>query len=224
VGRRTAPDQSLVYIAVAFRGKAKEHGSMIRVFLGRIKRLMPGYDYRNWLRVAQIDAWTKFLSANSSADVLEISPGWNEYWKKLRFKSYRSVEFPEFDICSQILPDQTFDIILADQVFEHLPKPISAGANIHRMLRPGGYALIASPFLFRVHGRPNDYTRWTAEGMRQLLIVSGFKDSLIDTSSWGNKACAKAHIGGHIRDFGLSRDMSNDPEYPMMVWAIAQRE
>ncbi|RWK27414.1 MAG: SAM-dependent methyltransferase, partial [Mesorhizobium sp.] len=40
---------------------------------------------------------------------------------------------------------------------------------------------------------------------------------------WGNKACARAHIGGPVRAYGLWRDLSNDEEYPLMVWAFAKK-
>ncbi|TIU13610.1 MAG: SAM-dependent methyltransferase, partial [Mesorhizobium sp.] len=32
-----------------------------------------------------------------------------------------------------------------------------------------------------------------------------------------------AHIGGPVRDYGLWRDLSNDEEYPLMVWTFSKR-
>ena len=84
--------------------------------------------------------------------------------------------------------------------------------------------MVATPFLFRVHGRPHDYTRWTADGLKQLMVEGGFEAQAVETHSWGNKACARAHIGGIVRDYGFKRDLSNDPEYPLMVWAFARKE
>jgi SAM-dependent methyltransferase len=178
---------------------------------------LPGYDRRNWLRVAQIDAWTEFLEPLKECSVLEISPSWNSYWRSLGFRSYEAVSYPEFDICRQALERQ-FDIVIADQVLEHVPASVEAVRSIRRMTRH--HALIATPFLFRVHGRPGDFCRWTDAGLRQLMADGGF-DS-VTVSSWGNKACARAHIGGPVRDYGFWRDMRNDPEYPMMVWAIGE--
>jgi SAM-dependent methyltransferase len=180
-----------------------------------------GYDARNWLRVRQIDAFAEFLAAWPAASVLEISPGWNTYWKS-RCRTYTSVDYPEFDICQAHLPRE-FDVVIADQVLEHVRQPVEAVKNMHRMLVPGGQLMLATPFLFRVHARPHDYNRWTEGGIRQLLMDGGFSDERINTHSWGNKACAKAHVGGPVRDYGWHRDMSNDPEYPMMVWAFAAK-
>jgi SAM-dependent methyltransferase len=198
-------------------------GEFARTSLHRAKRHAPGYDFRNWLRVAQIDAFEKFLATATSGKVLEVSPGWNTHWKTFVGNDrYRSVDFPDFDICRDALPDR-FEVVIADQVLEHCRRPLQGAQNIYRMVAPGGHALIATPFLFRVHARPHDYSRWTEGGLRQLLVDGGFADADIRTASWGNQRCARAHIGGPVREYGFGRDMRNDPEYPLMVWAIAKR-
>jgi SAM-dependent methyltransferase len=181
-----------------------------------------GYDERNWLRIRQIRSWQEFFVAHQPlADILEISPGQNEMWKRVASRSYTAVDYPTFDICEEVLP-RRFQIVIADQVLEHVPEPIKAVQNMRRMLEPGGCALIATPFLFRVHARPHDYYRWTEAGLRKLCLDGGFQDGSIQTDAWGNAKCVRAHTGGPVRAFGFGRDLSNDPEYPVMVWAFAQ--
>lgn len=188
----------------------------------KVFRRMPGYDTRNWLRIRQIDAFADFLAIHEDRSVLEISPGWNTYWKQ-RCNNYRAVDYPDFDICRHSLAEQ-FDIVIADQILEHVLRPIEATRNIHGMVKPGGYAMIATPFLFRVHARPHDYNRWTAAGLKQLLVEAGFDEPEIEVDQWGNRACARAHIGGTpVLDYGFWRDLSDDPEYPIQVWAFARR-
>jgi hypothetical protein len=196
-----------------------------RQLVGRLKRAAKtvGYSDTNWLRVRQIERWQAFLREQAPlGDVLEISPGWNEMWRRLPSRSYTAVDYPEFDISRDRL-DREFHIVIADQVLEHVGDARSAVANIRAMLRPGGHALLAAPFLFRVHARPNDFCRWTDAGLRRLCFDAGFADEAVTVESWGNKSCAKAHIGGPVRDYGFGRAMKNDPEYPMMVWAFAHR-
>lgn len=84
-----------------------------------VKRLLR-YDSRNWLRIRQIEAFNMFLEeANrKSRDVIEISPGWNRYWRAL-CPNYRSVDFPDFDICKDRTQEQ-YSIVIADQVLEHV--------------------------------------------------------------------------------------------------------
>ncbi|MBZ9962821.1 class I SAM-dependent methyltransferase [Mesorhizobium sp. BR1-1-2] len=187
-----------------------------------VKRLI-GYDSRNWLRIRQIEAFTTFLTAanRKSRDVIEISPGWNRYWKAM-CPNYRSVDFPDFDICKD-RTDEQYSIVIADQVLEHVQRPQAAARNIHAMTREGGWAMVATPFLFRVHARPHDYNRWTPAGLKQLMVDGGFAEDNVQAFGWGNKACARAHIGGPVRAYGLWRDLSNDEEYPMMVWAFAKK-
>jgi SAM-dependent methyltransferase len=182
-----------------------------------------GYDFTNWLRIKQIESWRNFFRRQDViGDILEISPGWNGTWRSIPCKSYSSCDYPDFDIARETLPRQ-FDYVIADQVLEHVLDADAAMKNIYAMVKPGGYALIATPFLFRVHARPHDFRRWTEAGLRHLLQNGGFADQDIESFSWGNKKCARAHIGGPVRSYGWGRDLSNDPEYPIMVWAFAKR-
>lgn len=181
-----------------------------------------GWDSTNWLRVEQIRSWSDFLAiGGAQADILEVSPGWNRFWSRFPNRSYRSLDYPEHDIVRDRLAEQ-FDIVIADQVIEHVSDPASAVRNMKAMLRPGGHLMIAAPFLFRVHARPNDFYRWTEAGLRELLIQSGFAPDDVESHAWGNRACARAHIGGDILDYGFGRPMENEPEYPVMVWAFAR--
>jgi len=152
---------------------------------------------------------------------LEISPG--DFWQKQRFKSYRSEGYPAFDICAQKL-DETFDLIIADQVFEHILWPYRAAQNVYAMLKPGGRFVVTTPFLLRVHNDPVDCSRWTELGLKYLLAEAGFNLDKIQTFSWGNKTCVKAnlkHAGWAVLNARSS--LENDPAYPIVVWAIAQR-
>ena len=40
--------------------------------------------------------------------------------KILKFKSYKSWDYPNFDICSDMKYQNKFDFIIADNVWEHL--------------------------------------------------------------------------------------------------------
>ena len=55
-------------------------------------------------------------------DVLEISAG--EYWKEnFKFKSFTEMNFPEYDICKDLINENKYDLIIADNVWEHLKYP-----------------------------------------------------------------------------------------------------
>ncbi len=125
-----------------------------------------------------------------SMDALEIS---GNKWAECGFRSFLSAHYPEYDICAGPLA-KSFDIIIAEQVFEHLLWPHRAARHAHAMLNPGGYFLVTVPFLQKVHNFPVDCSRWTETGIKYLLADSGFHLDDIQTWSWGNRIAAKANL------------------------------
>ena len=79
--------------------------------------------------------------------------------------------------------DESFDYVLAIEVFEHLRKPSQAAAEIHRVLKPNGKAVVTIPFMFRVHADPYDYQRLTKDG----LIVLFEKFDLVQVQPFGGR-------------------------------------
>ncbi|MDR3494225.1 MAG: methyltransferase domain-containing protein [Ancalomicrobiaceae bacterium] len=181
-----------------------------------------GYDTTDWVRTVMYEKSFQFISelGPERLDVMEVSGG-IQWRRAFRFKSYESTDYPAFDICAQTLPRQ-FDLIIADQVFEHLEWPYRAGRNVWAMLRPGGYFIISTPFLIRVHAAPIDCSRWTADGLGYLLQECGFAAGDIRTDSWGNRNCLKANLT-RWRKRGFFGSLKNEPNYPVMVWAFARK-
>jgi SAM-dependent methyltransferase len=69
------------------------------------------------------------------------------------------------------LPDDLgmFDHIECMSVLEHSRRPWLMSANIERLLAPGASIFVAVPFVWRVHGYPDDYWRFTDSGVRELF-------------------------------------------------------
>lgn len=181
-----------------------------------------GYDTRHWTRPVMYEQCGRLVKrlGPENLDVLEISAG--KYWQSFPFRSFTEANFPEFDICQDVLPRQ-FDLIIADQVFEHLLWPYRAARNVFSMLRPGGHFLMTTPFLIRVHAIPNDCTRWTETGMKHFLAEAGFPLESIQSGSWGNRACVQANFSRWARR-GWFGSLKNEPDFPVAVWSLARRE
>lgn len=65
--------------------------------------------------------------------------------------------------------DDSFDGVLATELFEHLASPAKASEELMRVLKPGGKGIITIPFMFHIHGDPYDFSRLTKGGLEQLF-------------------------------------------------------
>jgi SAM-dependent methyltransferase len=73
------------------------------------------------------------------------------------------------------LPDNYCDIILSNQVLEHVDSPHSYLSEALRILKPGGCAIITTHGYWYYHPTPYDYWRWTSAGLRKTIEAEGFQ-------------------------------------------------
>ncbi len=75
------------------------------------------------------------------------------------------------DLCKGVpaIADQTYDGVVCTEVIEHTLQPFDAIAQVHRMLKSGGYLFMSTPMNFRIHGPLPDCWRFTEHGLRALL-------------------------------------------------------
>lgn len=71
--------------------------------------------------------------------------------------------------------DNTFDSVLASEVFEHIFNPDEALLELNRVLKKGGNILITVPFVWFEHEIPYDFARYTSFGIEHLLRKNGFQ-------------------------------------------------
>jgi 2-polyprenyl-3-methyl-5-hydroxy-6-metoxy-1,4-benzoquinol methylase len=81
------------------------------------------------------------------------------------------VEGPGVDIVADLETEQVgqFAHIECMSVLEHCKRPWAMCANLEYSLMPGGTIYIAVPFIWRVHGYPDDYWRFTVSGVKALF-------------------------------------------------------
>lgn len=73
------------------------------------------------------------------------------------------------------LPDNFCDIILSNQVLEHVDSPHSYLSEALRILKPGGSIICTTHGYWYYHPTPYDYWRWTSAGLRKTIEAEGFK-------------------------------------------------
>lgn len=76
--------------------------------------------------------------------------------------------------------DSCFDAVICSELLEHVPNPLIVLHEAHRVLRVPGVLLICVPFLFRLHGDPYDYGRYTPRYWEENLTRIGFSDVEIE--------------------------------------------
>ena len=65
--------------------------------------------------------------------------------------------------------DDSVGTVICVEVLEHVHDPIRAVEEIHRVLRPGGIAVLTSVMFMPIHAHPWDFWRFTPEGFAHLL-------------------------------------------------------
>lgn len=65
-------------------------------------------------------------------------------------------------------PGGLFQRVECDAVLEHVRHPELVMREIERVLVPGGYAHVVTPFCHPFHEYPADYRRFTPEGLREI--------------------------------------------------------
>jgi len=105
------------------------------------------------------------------------------------------------------LASASVDTVMSLEVLEHVPEPERCVAEMARVLKPGGRALITVPFIAPLHQLPYDFRRFTPEGLRALLARHGLETELVRPR--GNVASATGSV--------LS-------QYFLRHWAAAQRK
>ncbi len=181
-----------------------------------------GISNTQWARVEMDRRLEAFFDALDCASLsaLEIS---GTKWADRGFKEYKSISFPEYDVCAGPYRPSAYDVVIAEQVFEHVLWPYRAVKSVHAMLRPAGVFLISTPFLLRIHNHPVDCSRWTELGIKHLLAEGGFNLEDIETGSWGNRSCVVGNFRRWPNYNSWFHSLRHEPDFPVVVWAMATK-
>ncbi len=110
-----------------------------------------------------------------------------------------TVEFPTPDIVSDLnveglsmLPDGSEDFVIASHLLEHLVDPLAQLSEIHRVLRPGGIALIVLPdrrYTFDRARQPTTLEHLIADHEAGLQVPDDehIEEFLIYTEGWNSE-------------------------------------
>lgn len=78
-----------------------------------------------------------------------------------------------------------YDAVISLNTFEHIFNLHSFLNEIYRALKSSGRFIFIVPFIFRVHGHPDDFIRGTPSFWEKTLSEIKFKDVEIEAINWG---------------------------------------
>lgn len=102
------------------------------------------------------------------------------------------------DMLEMQFEDQSFDLVIANHVLEHVDDDLKALREIHRVLKPGGYAILQTPYSGKLHhtwhdpGIDDDAARLQAYGQRDHVRLFG-RDIFTRFASVGLVSCVRQH-------------------------------
>lgn len=144
----------------------------------------PRYVHLSKLRDATLEKIRELTNENSNLTLLDFGCGDMPYRSVIEplVGKYLGVDLDinplaehhiDFD-SKTTLPDQSADIILSNQVLEHVDSPEGYLQESFRLLKPGGTAIFTTHGYWFYHPTPNDYWRWTSAGLRKTIEKEGF--------------------------------------------------
>ena len=73
------------------------------------------------------------------------------------------------DVMQLGFSNDTFDLVFALEVLEHVTDPRLAVSNLYNVLKPGGKVVVSTPFILGIHDEPYDFYRYTKYGLLCLF-------------------------------------------------------
>jgi len=189
---------------------------------GRLVFPEAGSPSEQWQRVPLNSAVDAKIAALGPGDLVAAEISGDNHAPN-PWREHVSLDYPEFDVCAPLELERRFDVVICEQVLEHVIDPYAAARNLRELCVPGGWVIVSTPFLIKVHELPmygmRDYWRFTPRGLQVLLENAGLE--VDEVSSWGNRDC----VVGNLSRWSAYRpwhSLRNETDLPVQVWAFAR--
>lgn len=98
-------------------------------------------------------------------------------------EKYVGADFPGNELADVFVADDgtlplengVASVVLSSQVLEHVAEVEKYLAESHRVLREDGLLFLSTHGVWRYHPDPNDFWRWTCDGLRRVITRAGFE-------------------------------------------------
>ena len=179
---------------------------------------------KQWQRITMNDSIDAFLDSLGTAGLSAAEVSGDAHASR-RWREYTTLPYPDFDLLDPVEEAGRYDVVICEQVLEHVPDPWLAVEHLRDLCAPGGHVIVSTPFLIRIHEERilndmKDYWRFTPRGLRILLERAGLE--VVQIESWGNRDS----VIGDFDSWSAYRwwhSLRNEPNLPVQVWAFARR-
>jgi SAM-dependent methyltransferase len=89
-----------------------------------------------------------------------------------------------------------FDVVLCTEVLEHTPDTRRSVAELARILKPNGFLLLTTPFMYPMHEEPYDFVRVTRHQLAECVQAAGLQVVTLECS--GNELEVLATIWSNL--------------------------
>ena len=137
---------------------------------------------KRWSRSGIFEMVESFLLSQTSISILSVGGHGpvNEHLEKI--VTSRNFELVTLDIdkkhapdilidlteCSNVIPSDSFEVVIAIEVLEHILDPKKAINECGKILTKQGVLIFSTPWIVPIHDRPFDYHRFTPQALQEL--------------------------------------------------------
>ena len=136
-----------------------------------------------------------FITANNKISRNFLKQRSNNYKTFYSNIEKKNKKFLVLDLEKKINHKKKYDNVIIFNVLEHIANIDQPLKNIYLLLRKKGKIYGSTPFIYRIHGAPKDYNRYTKDYLQKKLKENKFKN--INVKEMG--------IGPFLASFSLLR-------------------
>ena len=111
----------------------------------------------------------------------------------------KNKSFIKIDLIKKLVHKKKYKNIIIFNVLEHLSEVNIALKNLNLLLDSKGKILGSTPFLYRVHGAPNDYNRFTRSYLQKILKEKKFTNIKINEIGLGPFLASFSLLRGFLK-------------------------
>ena len=111
----------------------------------------------------------------------------------------KNKSFIKIDLIKKLVHKKKYKNIIIFNVLEHLSEVNIALKNLNLLLDSKGKILGSTPFLYRVHGAPNDYNRFTKSYLQKILKEKKFTNIKINEIGLGPFLASFSLLRGFLK-------------------------